>query len=125
MLGMSNIILNELNKELTRRGHLFVRYADDSMIFCRSKSVAKQTRDSITRFIKGKLYLIVNKEKTIVSYVKGVKYLGYSFYNFNGEFELCVHSKSKAKMKSRMKELTCCSNGMDYERRKQKLNEYI
>ena len=74
-------MLNELDKELTRRGHLFVRYADDSMIFCRSKSAAEQTKESITRFIEGKLHLRVNREKTIVSSVTGVKYLGYSFYN--------------------------------------------
>ena len=122
---LSNIMLNELDKELTRRGHLFVRYADDSMIFCRSKSAAKQTKESITRFIEGKLHLRVNKEKTTVSYVKGVKYLGYSFYNSKGKFELCVHSKSKVKMKLRLKELTGRSNGMGYERRKQKLKEYI
>lgn len=67
----------------------------------------------------------VNKEKTIVSYVKGVKYLGYSFYNSKGKFELCVHPKSKVKMKLRLKELTGRSNGMGYERRKQKLKEYI
>ena len=122
---LSNIMLNELDKELTRRGHLFVRYADDSMIFCRSKSAAKQTKESITRFIEGKLHLRVNKEKTIVSYANGVKYLGYSFYNSKGKFELCVHPKSKAKMKSRLKDLTGRSNGMGYERRKQKLKEYI
>ena len=103
---LSNIMLNELDKELTRRGHLFVRYADDSMIFCRSK-------------------LRVNKEKTTVSYVKGVKYLGYSFYNSKGKFELCVHPKSKVTMKLRLKGLTGRSNGMGYERRKQKLKEYI
>ena len=120
---LSNIMLNELDKELTRRGHLFVRYADDSMIFCRSKSAAKQIKESITRFIEGKLHLRVNKEKTTVSYVKGVKYLGYSFYNSKGKFELCVHSKSKVKMKLRLKELTGRSNGMGYERRKQKLKE--
>ena len=101
---LSNIMLNELDKELTRRGHLFVRYADDSMIFC---------------------HLRVNKEKTTVSYVKGVKYLGYSFYNSKGKFELCVHPKSKVTMKLRLKGLTGRSNGMGYERRKQKLKEYI
>lgn len=122
---LSNIMLNELDKELTRRGHLFVRYADDSMIFCRSKSAAKQTKESITRFIEGKLHLRVNKEKTTVSYVKGVKYLGYSFYNSKGKFELCVHPKSKVTMKLRLKGLTGRSNGMGYERRKQKLKEYI
>ena len=122
---LSNIMLNELDKELTRRGHPFVRYADDSMIFCRSKSAAEQTKESIIRFIEGQLHLRVNKEKTTASYVKGVKYLGYSFYNSKGKFELCVHPKSKAKMKSRLKELTGRSNGMGYERRKQRLNEYI
>ena len=74
---------------------------------------------------KGKLHLRVNREKTIVSSVTGVKYLGYSFYNSKGKFELCVHPQSKVKLKSRLKALTGRSNGMGYERRKQKLNEYI
>lgn len=122
---LSNIMLNELDKELTLRGHSFVRYADDSMIFCRSKSAAKQVKESITRFIDGKLHLRVNKEKTTVSYVKGVRYLGYSFYNSKGKLELCVYYKSKVKMKLRLKEMTGCSNGIGYERRKQKLKEYV
>jgi len=67
-----------------RRGLPFVRYADDSMIFCKSKRAAMRVKESTTRFIEGKLYLKVNKEKTVVSYVKGVKYLGYSFYVMKG-----------------------------------------
>ena len=77
---LSNIMLNELDKELERRGLPFVRYADDSMIFCKSKRAAMRVKESITRFIENVLYLKVNKEKTVVSYVRGVKYLGYSFY---------------------------------------------
>lgn len=122
---LSNIMLNELDKELTQRGHPFVRYADDSMIFCKSKKAAIQTKESITRFIEDKLHLKVNKEKTVVSYVRGVKYLGYSFYMSKGKCELCVHPKSKAKMRIRLKELTGRSNGMGYEQRKRKLKEYI
>ena len=122
---LSNTVLNEPDKELIRKGHLFVCYADDSMVFCRSESAAKQTKESIIRFIEGKLHQRVNREKTIVSYVKGVKYLGYSFYTSKGKFELCVHPKSKFKMKTRLKDLTGRSNGMGYERRKQKLKEYI
>lgn len=95
------------------------------MIFCRSKNAANLAKESITRFIEGKLHLKVNRGKTIVSYVGGVKYLGYSFYNSKGKFDLCVHPKSKAKMKFRLIELTGRSNGMGYERRKQKLTEYI
>ena len=122
---LSNVMLNELDKELERRGLPFVRYADDSMIFCKSKRAAKRVRESITKFIEGKLYLKVNKEKTVVSYVRGVKYLGYSFYVHGGKCQLCVHPKSKAKMKSRLKCLTSRSNGWGYKWRKRKLTEYI
>lgn len=122
---LSNIMLNELDKELERRGLPFVRYADDSMIFCKSKRAARRVKESITRFIEGTLYLKVNKEKTVVSYVQGVKYLGYSFYVTKGKCRLTVHPKSKAKMKSRLKELTSRSNGLGYVKRKQKLKEYI
>ena len=95
---LSNIMLNELDKELERRGLPFVRYADDSMIFCKSKGAAMRVKESITRFIENALYLKVNKEKTVVSYVRGVKYLGYSFYVMKGKCQLTVHSKSKAKI---------------------------
>ena len=122
---LSNIMLNELDKELESRGLRFVRYADDAMIFCKSKRAAMRVKESITRYIEKSLYLKVNKEKTIVSYVRGVKYLGYSFYVNRGQCQLMVYSKSKAKMKSRLKELTSRSNGWGYAKRKQKLKEYI
>ncbi len=60
---LSNIMLNELDKELERRGLPFVRYADDSMIFCKSRRAAMRVKESITRFIENTLYLKVNKEK--------------------------------------------------------------
>ena len=63
-------MLNELDKELARRGHPFVRYADDAMIFCKSKRAAERVRSSITKFIEGKLFLKVNKEKTVVMYTE-------------------------------------------------------
>ena len=118
---LSNIMLNELDKELTSRGLPFVRYADDSMIFCKSKRAAKRVKESVTRFIEGKLHLKVNRDKTVVSYVQGVKYLGYSFYVMKGKCQLTVHPKAKAKMKARLKELTSRSNGWGYAKRKQKL----
>ena len=122
---LSNIMLNELDKELEHRGHPFVRYADDALIFCKSKRAAKRVKASITRFIESKLHLKVNNEKTVVSYVRGVKYLGYSFYVMKGKCKLMVHPKSKQKMKSRLKTLTSRSNGWGYAKRKQKLKEYI
>ena len=111
---LSNIILNELDKELERRGLPFVRYADDSMIFCKSKRAAMRVKESITRFIEGELYLNVNRDKIVVSYVKGVKYLGYSFNVMKGRCQLTVHLKAKDKMKDRLKELTSRINGCGY-----------
>lgn len=122
---LSNIMLNELAKELERRGHPFVRYADDAMIFCKSKRAAQRAKSSLTRFIEGKLFLNVNREKTVVSNVRGVKFLGYSFYVNKGKCQLTVHPQTKTKMKAKLKELTSRSNGWGYERRKQKLKEYI
>ena len=70
---------NELDKELACRGSPFIRYADDAMIFCKSKRAAERVKSSITKFIESKLFLKVNREKTLVSYIGGGKYLGYSF----------------------------------------------
>ena len=77
---LSNIMLNELDRELERRGLPFVRYADDCVIFCRSPRAAERVCESISRYIEKKLFLKVNREKTHVGSVNGQKYLGYSFY---------------------------------------------
>jgi len=122
---LSNIMLNELDKELKRRGHVFVRYADDSMIFCKSRKSAERTLESITRFIEGKLFLKVNREKTRVAHVSKVKYLGYSFYRYKGKCRLRVHPKSIAKMKVKLSELTSRSNGWGNEYRAFKLKQFI
>ena len=122
---LSNIMLNELDKELERRGHRFVRYADDCMILCKSKRAANRTKESIIGFIEDELFLKVNKEKTKVGYIKGLKFLGYSFYVNKGVCKLSLHSKSKVKLKFKLKELTSRSKGFGYERCKIKLKEYI
>ena len=81
---LSNIMLNELDKELVRRGHPFVRCADDAMIFCKSERAAERVKASITKFIEGKLFLKVNKEKTVVSYMKvGDKHLRLAFTSYS------------------------------------------
>lgn len=77
---LSNILLNELDKELERRGHPFVRYADDCLIMVKSKRATERVRDSVSDFVENKLFLKVNKEKTIIGALSGMKYLGYSFY---------------------------------------------
>ena len=66
---LSNVMLNELDKELERRGHRFVRYADDCMIFCKSRKRAERTLKNIIPFIEGKLFLKVNRKKTEVAHI--------------------------------------------------------
>ena len=122
---LSNILLNELDRELERRGHKFVRYADDMVIFCRSRRSAERTMQNIIPFIEGKLFLKVNRDKSQVAHVRDIKFLGYSFYVVKGEGRLRIHPRSAAKMKARIKELTSRSNGWGNDRRKEALSRYI
>jgi len=122
---LSNIMLNELDKELESRGHRFVRYADDLLIFCKSKKSAERTLENILPFIEKKLFLKVNREKTVVDWVWKVKFLGFSFYKQKSETRVRIHPKSVAKMKARIKELTSRSNGMGNDERAEKLRRYI
>lgn len=122
---LGNVMLNELDKELERRGHKFARYADDMIIMCKSERSARRVMSSITRFIEGKLFLKVNKEKSQVAAVSKVKFLGYSFYKVKGEGRLRIHPKSVLKMRTRIKALTSRSNGWGNERRKKELRQYI
>ena len=123
---LANVLLNELDHELESRGHRFVRYADDMLIFCKSKRAAERTLENITPYIENKLFLKVNREKTVVSYIRGVKFLGYSFRIAKGGVTaLYVHPKSIAKMKAKIRELTCRSNGWGNDYRKMRLKQYI
>ena len=122
---LSNIMLNEMDKELTRRGHRFVRYADDCMIFCKSRKSAERTLENILPYIEGKLFLKVNRTKTSVAHISKVKYLGYSFYRYKGKCRFRVHPKSVEKMKNKIRELTDRSNGWGNEYRALKLTQFI
>ena len=122
---LSNIMLNELDKELERRGHRFVRYADDCMIFCKSKKSTERTLKNIIPLIEGKLFLKVNRKKTTVAHVSKVKYLGYSFYRNKGKCRFRVHTKSVAKMKNKIRELTDRNNGMSNAKREEKYQQFV
>ena len=122
---LSNIMLNELDKELTRRGHRFVRYADDCMIFCKSRKSAERTLNNIVPYVEGKLFLKVNRTKTCVAHISKVKYLGYSFYRYKGTCRFRVHPKSVIKMKNKIRELTDRHNGWGNEYRALKLTQFI
>jgi RNA-directed DNA polymerase len=122
---LSNIMLNELDKEIENRGHRFVRYADDMVILCKSKRSSERTLRNLLPYIEGKLFLKVNTEKTSVAQISKIKFLGYSFYRYKGKCQLRVHPKSVLKMREKLKELTSRSNGWGNERRKESLKQYI
>jgi group II intron reverse transcriptase/maturase len=122
---LSNVMLNELDKEIENRGHRFVRYADDMVVLCKSKRSSERTLRNLLPYIEGKLFLKVNTEKTSVAYISNIKFLGYSFYRYNGMCQLRVHPKSVFKMREKLKELTSRSNGWGNERRKEALKQYI
>ena len=122
---LANIMLNELDHELERRGHRFVRYADDMVIFCKSKASAKQTLEHIIPFIERKLFLKVNREKTVVAYAGKIKFLGYGYYKSQKGFRLRVHRKAQEKMHKRVKELTSRRHVNDYEGWQKALKRYI
>jgi group II intron reverse transcriptase/maturase len=122
---LSNIMLNELDKELEQRGHKFVRYADDIVILCKSRRSAERTLESIITFVERKLFLKVNREKSRISHISGIKFLGYSFYLKDGACRLRLHPRSLHKMKARIKELTSRSNGWGNDRRKGALRQFI
>lgn len=110
---LANILLNELDKELDKRGHHFVRYADDMMIMCKSQRAAQRTYESITKFIEKKLFLNINKDKTKICHLsEDVKFLGYTFIkrqlknDETTKWHASVHRKSLAKLKVKIKELT-------------------
>mgnify|MGYP004538670265 FL=1 len=122
---LSNIMLNELDKELERRGHRFVRYADDCMIFCKSRKSAERTLENIIPFIEGKLFLKVNRKKTEVAHISKVKYLGYTFYSYKGRYRFRVHAKSVVKMRNKIRELTDRNKGISNAEREKKYQDYV
>ena len=120
-----NVMLNELDKELERRGHRFVRYADDALIFCKSRKSAERTLANIIPFIEGKLFLKVNRAKTTGTDVSKIKYRGYAVYRNKGKCRFRVHPKTIRKMKDRIREITGRNKGWSNDYRRRKLAEYV
>lgn len=119
---LANIMLNELDKELSARGHAFVRYADDCMILKASRKAAERALESVSKFIEGKLFLKVNKDKSFVARIsEDVKYLGYGFYRYDGELRFRPHAKSITKLKNKVRQILSRSNGWSLGYRRYRL----
>ena len=112
---LSNILLDDLDKELERRGHQFCRYADDCNIYVRTEASGKRVLASITRFLEEKLRLYVNKEKSAVSLPSKRKFLGYSMTP-NREPRLKTAPESVRRLKKKIKEVTRRGRGRSLRR---------
>ena len=123
---LSNIMLNELDKELEKRGLKFTRYADDCIIVVQSEKAANRVMESITKFIEKKLGLKVNVEKSKIARPNQIKYLGYGFYyTKTGIVKPKPHLKSIQKFKRKLKQITKRSWSLSLDERIIKLNQVI
>jgi len=121
---LSNIVLDELDKELELRGHRFVRYADDCNIYVQSKRAGERTMTSIQRFIEKKLRLKVNEEKSSVDRPWRRKFLGFSFTS-SKEPKIRIAKASLKRMKKKVREITSRKMPYTMEYRIEKLNQYL
>ena len=124
---LSNVMLNELDKELEKRELCFVRYADDCIIAVRSEASAKRVMHSITDWIERKLGLKVNAEKTRITRPQKLKYLGFGFWKEpkSKEWKCRPHKDAVQKLKRTLKKLTNRSQSMAFAVRIQRLNQAI
>ena len=122
---LSNIMLNELDKELEARGLNFVRYADDCLIAVGSSAAANRVMNSITKWIERKLGLKVNMAKSKVTRPSHLKYLGFGFVKMGGKWEARPHQDSVMNFKRKLKKLTKRSWSMSMSERIQRLNWVI
>ena len=127
---LSNIMLNELDRELNRRGLRFIRYADDFSIYTKSKATARKVGNSIFIFLKDKLHLPINMEKSGIRRPVNFTLLGFGFVptyvkGEKGKYQLIVSSKSWKKFKQKLKIITNKTTPMSFSERVHKLNEVL
>lgn len=124
---LSNIMLNELDKELAFRGLKFVRYADDCNIYVKSEKAANRVMTSITTFIEKKLGLIVNADKSKIGKPTDIKFLGFGYYfdMKTNQYGVKPHEKSIVKFKLKIKALTKRNWSIDLDTRLIKLKQLI
>ncbi len=118
---LANLLLDDLDRELSRRGHAFCRYADDCNIYVRSQEAGERVLASITAFLEGKLRLRVNRDKSAVAHVSERKFLGYRLL---GGGTLAIAPKSIQRAKERIRQITRRNRGVSFERMIGELNSF-
>ncbi len=127
---LSNILLNELDKELEKRGHKYVRYADDFSIYVRLKKSAKRVGNSIYKYLRDKLHLPINQEKSGICRPQTFNLLGYGFVptykkGEKGKYQLVAKKSKWAELKQKLKYLTRKTIPMSFDERMKRLNWLI
>jgi RNA-directed DNA polymerase len=121
---LSNLVLDEFDRELERRGHRFARYADDSNIYVRSRRAGERVMKSVTRFIHTKLKLQVNQSKSAVAEPWERKFLGFSFTS-SASPKRRIAPKAVKRFKERVRELTRRTRGISIDRMAKELTLYL
>jgi group II intron reverse transcriptase/maturase len=121
---LSNIMLDDLDKELEQRGHKFVRYADDCNIYVKTQRAGKRVMESMKAFLEKKLKLKVNPKKSKVDRASRVKYLGFSFFKRNGEILIRIANRSKERFVEKLRRLTKRTRSGKLEDIIQEINQY-
>jgi RNA-directed DNA polymerase len=122
---LSNIVLDELDKELEKRGHSYVRYADDCSIYVKSEAAAKRVAESIIKYIEEKLLLKVNRAKTKISRPNESTLLGFTFLKTKTGWEIWIADKSIGRIKEKCKAITSRRKGVSEKGRIDQLQSII
>lgn len=120
---LSNIILDEVDKELEARGHKFCRFADDSNIYVKSQKAGNRVLKSIKKVIEGKLKLKINESKSAVDLVSKRKFLGFSFYFSKKGAEIRIYAQSYERLKEKIRKATNRNTGISMEERLKRLGQ--
>jgi RNA-directed DNA polymerase len=118
-------MLDDLDKELERRGHRFVRYADDSNIYVKSRRAGERVMESVRKFLERKLKLKVNRKKSKVGRAQRVKFLGFSFYKRRGQVLIRVARESVQRLREKLRWLTRRTRGGKLEDIIREINQFI
>lgn len=122
---LSNVVLDELDKELESRGHKHARYGDDCNIYVKSKRAGERVKESITRFIEKRLKLRVNEDKSAVDLPRRRKFLGFTFAGGKEHNRRQIAPESVARFKARIRQLTRRNRSISMEERIDKWSKYM
>ena len=119
---LSNVMLDDLDWELERRGHRFVRFADDGRIYVKSERAGQRVMASITQYVEQRLKLKVNRDKSVVDRATKRPFLGFGFFYKGAEVKVRVDHKPRKRAKDRLREMTSRRWGISIQRRIEEIN---